>query len=101
MSEDLLPLRLQVLIELARYGEQPVPEQSAKQAAHRHGALAYVECSALTQKNLKEVFDTAIVAALRSHNSGLVGSRPQTCSARPSPGSSSSSSMGLLTNGFV
>lgn len=101
LSKDLLPLRLQVLIELARYGEQPVPEQSAKQAAHRHGALAYVECSALTQKNLKEVFDTAIVAALRSHNSGLVGSRPQTCSARPSPGSSSSSSMGLLTNGFV
>uniref|UniRef100_A0A131Y0B7 Putative ras-related small gtpase rho type n=1 Tax=Ixodes ricinus TaxID=34613 RepID=A0A131Y0B7_IXORI len=92
---------VKVLIELARYGEQPVPEQSAKQAAHRHGALAYVECSALTQKNLKEVFDTAIVAALRSHNSGLVGSRPQTCSARPSPGSSSSSSMGLLTNGLV
>lgn len=90
---------VKVLIELARYGEQPVPEQTAKHAAHRLGALAYVECSALTQKNLKQVFDTAIVAALRSHSLGI----PQASfSTRPSPGgSSSSSSIGLLTNGLV
>ncbi|XP_064484387.1 cell division control protein 42 homolog [Ornithodoros turicata] len=63
---------VKVLIELSRYGEQPVPEAVARQTAHRVGAEAYVECSALTQKNLKEVFDTAIVAALREQNPDVV-----------------------------
>ena len=55
---------VKVLIELAHYNERPVTENEAHTRAQNIGALAYVECSALTQKNLKEVFDTAILAAL-------------------------------------
>ena len=57
----------QVLIELARYGEKPVGELEAIRLADRVGARTYVESSALTQRNLKEVFDEAIVAALSSN----------------------------------
>jgi hypothetical protein len=45
----------QVLIELARYGEKPVTELEAQRLANRLGTEAYVESSALTQRNLKEV----------------------------------------------
>ncbi|KAG7483947.1 hypothetical protein MATL_G00043710 [Megalops atlanticus] len=56
---------VKVLIELARRRELPVPEADARALAEKVGAVAYVECSALTQKNLKEVFDGAITAGLR------------------------------------
>lgn len=54
---------VKVLIELAKYKEKPVPEADALRVAADLGA-PFVECSALTQKNLKEVFDTAILASL-------------------------------------
>ena len=57
-----------MLIELARYGEKPVGELEAIRLADRLGARTYVESSALTQRNLKEVFDEAIVAALSSND---------------------------------
>ncbi|XP_050407250.1 cell division control protein 42 homolog [Patella vulgata] len=56
---------VQVLIELARYQEVPVSETDALHLADHIGAMQYVECSALTQKNLKEVFDTAILVSLK------------------------------------
>ncbi|CAL8375361.1 unnamed protein product [Gadus morhua 'NCC'] len=56
---------VKVLIELARRRERPVPEQDARALADKVGAVGYVECSALTQKNLKEVFDAAIAVAMR------------------------------------
>ncbi|KAG7278371.1 hypothetical protein CRUP_024616 [Coryphaenoides rupestris] len=56
---------VKVLIELARRRERPVPEEDARALADKIGAVTYVECSALTQKNLKEVFDAAIAVALR------------------------------------
>ncbi|XP_057374986.1 uncharacterized protein LOC130695935 [Daphnia carinata] len=59
---------VKVLIELARYGEKPVGELEAIRLADRLGARTYVESSALTQRNLKEVFDEAIVAALSSND---------------------------------
>jgi len=55
---------VKVLIELAHYNETPVSEEQAKQLAVQIGAIDYVECSALTQKNLKEVFDQAILSSL-------------------------------------
>lgn len=63
------PSRPQVLIELAQYREQPVTEVAARRLAHQIGAVGYVESSALTQRNLKEVFDQAILAALEARNS--------------------------------
>ncbi len=39
-------------------------ESEAIEKAQDIGALVYMECSALTQKNLKEVFDAAILVAL-------------------------------------
>lgn len=62
---------VKVLIELARYGEKPVEELEAIRLSNRVGARTYVECSALTQRNLKEVFDEAIVGALASTNNPL------------------------------
>lgn len=56
---------VKVLIELARRREKPVPEEDARALAEKVGAVMYVECSALTQKNLKEVFDAAISVGLR------------------------------------
>lgn len=55
---------VKVLIELAHYNEKPVTEDEGRKLAEDIGAVDYIECSALTQKNLKEVFDTAILASL-------------------------------------
>ncbi len=52
-------------IELARFKESPVPEADARKLASSLGCECYIETSALTQHNLKEVFDEAIVAGLK------------------------------------
>lgn len=41
----------------------------AQDCAREIGAVAFLECSSLTQKNLKEVFDTAILASLQNYSS--------------------------------
>nr|XP_003415088.1 rho-related GTP-binding protein RhoU [Loxodonta africana] len=56
---------VKVLIELDKCKEKPVPEEAAKLCAEEIKASSYIECSALTQKNLKEVFDAAIVAGIQ------------------------------------
>ena len=53
-----------MLIELSQFGERPISESEGKAMARRIGAVSYVECSALTQHNLKHVFDVAVMAAL-------------------------------------
>ncbi len=49
---------------LAKSKQKPITREQGERAAKEHGAYAYVECSALTQENLKETFDAAILAAL-------------------------------------
>ncbi|XP_058485411.1 ras homolog family member Ua [Solea solea] len=60
---------VKVLIELAKYRERPVDPVDAWDCAMEIGAVAYMECSSLTQKNLKEVFDAAILASLQKYSS--------------------------------
>ncbi|XDV15769.1 hypothetical protein PO909_015773 [Leuciscus waleckii] len=56
---------VQVLIRLAGVLEKPVSRDEARLCARSIGAGTFAECSALTQKNLKEVFDGAILASIR------------------------------------
>ena len=55
--------------ELAKYKEQPVTETEAKKLAKGLGCENFIETSALTQHNLKEVFDEAIMASLKGRKS--------------------------------
>ncbi|XP_041131125.1 rho-related GTP-binding protein RhoV isoform X2 [Polyodon spathula] len=54
-----------VLINLDQIRVKPVHASRARSLVEKIRAQDYVECSALTQKNLKEVFDTAIFAAIK------------------------------------
>jgi len=69
---------VKVLIELSEYGEKPVPASDAENLVRRIGAHSYIECSALTEKNMKEVFDSAILVALERKGAiekGDIGSK--------------------------
>jgi len=56
------------LVGLRASKEQPITEAEARKVAANLGCEAYIESSSLTQKNLKEVFDSAIVEGLRFRN---------------------------------
>ena len=56
---------VKTLVELAKHKEQPVTEAEARKMSSSLGCEAYIESSAVTQKNLKEVFDEAIVLGLK------------------------------------
>ena len=53
-----------IVDKLARQRLRPVTTENGERLTKDLGAIEYVECSALTQKGLKNVFDEAIVAAL-------------------------------------
>lgn len=50
--------------KLAKNRQKPISVEMAERTAKELHAVKYVECSALTQKGLKNVFDEAILAAL-------------------------------------
>lgn len=55
---------VRLALQLARYGQTAVTLNQAQSLARRLGGITYVETSALTQRDLKEAFDQAIVCAL-------------------------------------
>ncbi|XP_015518559.1 ras-related C3 botulinum toxin substrate 1 [Neodiprion pinetum] len=61
---------VQLMLQLARYGQGPITAIQGHQLAQRLGAVSYVETSALTQQELKEAFDQAIVSALSTRRGG-------------------------------
>ena len=50
--------------KLAKNKQKPITPETAEKLARDLKAVKYVECSALTQQGLKNVFDEAILAAL-------------------------------------
>ncbi|KAJ3193281.1 Rho GTPase, partial [Irineochytrium annulatum] len=50
--------------KISRNRQKPVASDAGERLARELGAVKYLECSALTQKGLKNVFDEAIIAAL-------------------------------------
>ncbi|KAG7274998.1 hypothetical protein CRUP_001091 [Coryphaenoides rupestris] len=54
----------EVLVRLAAAHERPVSTAEGRRLAREIGAAGFTECSALTQKNLKDAFDAAILASI-------------------------------------
>ena len=50
--------------KLSKVRMKPITVEQGEELARELRAVKYVECSALTQKGLKNVFDEAILAAL-------------------------------------
>ncbi|XP_074487408.1 rho-related GTP-binding protein RhoU-like isoform X2 [Sebastes fasciatus] len=60
---------VQVLIHLAQNQQRPVGTEEGRQLAQELGVVGFAECSALTQKNLKDAFDSAILASIQQTDS--------------------------------
>ncbi|KAJ4944798.1 hypothetical protein JOQ06_013338 [Pogonophryne albipinna] len=56
---------VQVLIQLAQNQQRPVGTEEGRQLAEELGMVGFMEVSALTQKNLKDPFDSAILASIQ------------------------------------
>lgn len=56
------------LQKLQALGQQPISTQKGQELATKINAYKYMECSAMTQAGLKDVFDTAVKAVLFGAN---------------------------------
>lgn len=65
-TESDLRTNIKVLLDLHRHQMTPILESQARRYAEDIGAAMYLECSSLTQQNLKETFDAAILVGMGS-----------------------------------
>jgi len=56
LRDNLISLK-----DLSRKRQKPVTKEEAERMARKLGARTYIECSALLNINVKQVFDTAII----------------------------------------
>jgi GTPase SAR1 family protein len=68
--------------KLAQYKLKPIQLEQAMKIARKIGAAQYVECSALTQHGLQDVFKEAIVLALDPSAPSALLSTPSTATSR-------------------
>ncbi|KAJ3117647.1 Rho GTPase [Phlyctochytrium bullatum] len=64
-----------VIEKISRNRQKPITADAGERLAKELGAVKYLECSALTQKGLKNVFDEAIIAALEPPSTGKKGKK--------------------------
>ncbi|CAF2534448.1 unnamed protein product [Rotaria sp. Silwood2] len=69
---------LKTLLTLDQQKLKPVTEKEARVRAQQIHACTYIECSALTEKNLKTVFDTAVITALEFRDANVTLPLPPT-----------------------
>lgn len=69
---------LQTLLTLDQQKLKPVTEKEARARAQQMHACTYIECSSLTEKNLKTVFDTAVLAAIEFRDTNTTMPLPRT-----------------------
>lgn len=74
---------LKTLLTLDQQKLKPVTEKEARARAQQMHACTYIECSALTEKNLKTVFDTAVLTAIEYRDENLSEAVPSTSSILP------------------
>jgi cell division control protein 42 len=58
------------LEKLSRNKQKPIAQTDGEALAKSLSAVAYIECSAYKQKNVKDVFDEAIIAVLERPKDG-------------------------------
>lgn len=87
------------LVALAEHKSAPVTEAEAKKLAASLHCETYIESSSLTQRNLKEVFDEAIVAGIKGRRKKE--RRAAKNSAKGSPGGVSSEDSSEATTGCI